>query len=175
MVTEFEELRSRLRDGLRLSRQGSYERRAPAKEAVPYLARARDGLHALLEHEPKNAEAWDLLSQAEAALLNYEPAILALERLIQISSKKDKRVLKRLAGLKQAHSEWGALPLSPAQLAALGEYLEEHGVGSQSKTLELSRRWLEQSGAHDVERVIEALGCRGAFCDFQVLQNVVRG
>jgi hypothetical protein len=137
--------------------------------------KARDGLKRLADLEPERAEVWDLLSQVEAALLNYNSAIHSLERVAALSGKRDKRLLKRLAGLRQAHAEWSDLPLSPMQTAALGKYLEACGVDSQSETLELTRRWLEEEQSVDADRVIEAFERRGAFSDFQVLNNIVSG
>ena len=59
--------------------QGSYERRAPAKKAVPFLLDARGGLRKYVKENDQDVEAWRLLSQAEECLLSYTPARTSLE------------------------------------------------------------------------------------------------
>jgi tetratricopeptide (TPR) repeat protein len=162
-----------LRTGLRLSQQGSYHRREPDAKARPYLADARDGLRELSAEDPTNAGAWRLLSQAEEALLDYGAAIDALQRALCLSETRNKRDLKRLALLREALSEWTALPLEPSQLAELGAYLREQALGPEDRSLRWTRAWLERHDIKNSDEVLRALGRRGAFSDFRVLSNIV--
>jgi hypothetical protein len=177
MSKELEDLRAVLMSGIRLSMQGSLSRRAPAKASVPNLLRAREGLREFVRDNPVSAEAWRLLSQAEECLLNYKQAITCLEKSMSLSGSRDKRSLKRLAQLRESITEWSALPLTPGQLCELGEFLVLYGANEErlGRTLDNTRRWLETKGFSNVEEIIEALGNRGGFTDFQVLYNVVRG
>ncbi len=154
--------------------QGSYERRAPAAESAPLLTRARDGLKQVTDDSPTNAHAWRLLSLAHEALLEYGAAIAALQEATTLSGQIDKRDLKRLARLREAATQWSKLPLSPGQLAALGEHLRTKlagGIGRRN--LRWTEGWLAAERIPHPERVIAALRDRGGFTDFQVLRNVV--
>jgi hypothetical protein len=124
-----------------------------------------------------SAEAWRLLSQAEECLLNYRQAVVCLEKAISLSGKRDKRMLKRLALLRESLSEWSALPLTPQQLRNLGEHLIEQGANEEwnGRSLKFTRQWLEAKQFANIEEVLEALSQRGGYTDFQVLYNVVRG
>jgi hypothetical protein len=174
---DLNELRATLANGQRLSMQGSYSRRAPAKASVPYLHSARDGLQNYVQKNPDSAEAWELLSRAEECLLNIGNAITCLEEAMALSGRRDRRSLKRLALLREAKAEWSAIPLTPDQLRELGDFLVERGAGEEQfgRTLDKTRDWLESSGLANTEAIIEALADRGGFTDFQVLYNVVRG
>ena len=97
MDDNLRELSELLRQGQKRSRQPSYRRRAPANAAIPYLRQARNGLRLIVEAQPGNAEAWQLLSQAEETLLGYRNARIALERVIALESRPNRRDLKKLA------------------------------------------------------------------------------
>lgn len=163
-----------LRQGQRLSMQGSYERRAPAAEAVPFLVQARDGLKEISIRSPLDARVWHLLSLAHEALLEYGPALAAIHEAVRLSGRKDKRDLKRIAQLRNAAAEWHEMPLSPEQLAQLGKYLRDKlAGGTGDRTLRWTQQWLSEQRVADTEKVIAALRNRGGFTDFQVLNNVV--
>ena len=169
--SQLAEAQTELALGVRLARQGSYERRAPDALAVPHLARARE----LLGNQDKNAEVLAMLSQIEECLLNYQAAVGYLERAIKVGLPRTKKVLKRLANLREQLVEWRDLGLTSEQLRALGDFLVGAGVGPANRSLHLTREWLARQSLHDPESVIRALGRRGAFSDFQVLANVVLG
>lgn len=170
-ITVLEEV---LRQGLRLSRQGSYQRRAPAADSVPFLVRARDGLQALTSQSPTNSHAWKLLSLAHEALLDYGLALNCQQEFIRQSGRSDKRELKRLALLRQVAVQWSEMPLSPVQLAELGVYLRKKLCGGMGdRTLRWTETWLAEQGIPQPERVVTALRKRGGFTDFQVFSNVV--
>lgn len=177
MIDELEDLRATLMSAIRLSMQGSYSRRAPAKSSVPYLMEARNGLRELLEREPNFAEAWELLSRAEECLLNYRQAISCLEKAMSLTGKRDKRSLKRLAQLRGSLSEWSSLPLTSVQLRDLGAYLVDHRASEEKygRTLDSTRQWLDEQGFTNAEEIIEGLRNRGGYTDFTILYNVVRG
>jgi hypothetical protein len=123
------------------------------------LETARDGLRRLLEKDRTNAEAWQLLSQAEECLLNYQEAITSLEQA------------------KESCGYWQDFPLSADQLRKLGHYLVGAGAEEEQRgrTFTFTRRWLAENKVPEPDAVIQALEKRGAFSDFQVLYNVVRG
>lgn len=174
VATRLGEIEALLVSGQRLSMQGSYERRAPAPESMSMLTRARDELKALVSALPSSAHAWQLLSNAHEALLEYGPAIAALQESIRVAGRKDKRDLKRLARLREAAAQWSRMPLSPAQLAELGAYLRDKlagGVGTRD--LRWTEAWLKETQAADADAVVRALRDRGGFSDFEVLSNVV--
>jgi hypothetical protein len=154
--------------------QSSYARRAPEESSVPCLVRARAGLRDFLLHHPHSTEGWELLSRAEECLLNYPEAIRCLREAMALSDKSDRRSLKRLALMQESMSEWSELPLTPAQLRALGEYLVKHGASEEmhGRTLEFTTNWLKDNEL-EIENVLQSLGKRGGFTDFQVLHNVV--
>lgn len=57
MSKTLQELRELLIAGQRLAMQGSYERRAPAKRAVPFLLDARSGLREYVRDHGEDATA----------------------------------------------------------------------------------------------------------------------
>lgn len=176
MVADLGQLRDALRQGQRLSGQISLERRAPAAKAVPYLKTARDGLRQYVADTPTSVAAWRLLAEAEECLLDYGAALRALQKAIELSGKRDRRDVKKLVFLQQADGKWADLGLTPAQLASLGRHLEAQlAGGTGDRSLRLTREWLAREEIAAPERVIAALDRRGAFSDFQVLYNVVRG
>lgn len=152
-------LRETLLRGIKFSMQCSLGRRAPTTKSIPLLETARDGLRRLLEKDRTNAEAWQLLSQAEECLLNYQEAITSLEQA------------------KESCGYWQDFPLSADQLRKLGHYLVGAGAEEEQRgrTFTFTRRWLAENKVPEPDAVIQALEKRGAFSDFQVLYNVVRG
>jgi len=176
MSDNLRELSELLRAGLKRSMQGSYERRAPAKEALPALRFVRRALRAFVDQEPGNAQAWGLLSQAEEALLDYQNARSALEKAINLEAKRSTKSLKRLYWLREYEAKWEALGLTPEQLAELGLYLEQSlAVSPCDHTMAHTDIWLGQLGIADPTTVKAALERRGAYCDCEVLFNVARG
>ncbi|HEV3079068.1 MAG TPA: hypothetical protein VGY66_04790 [Gemmataceae bacterium] len=157
--------------------QCSLGRRAPTTKSIPLLETARDGLRRLLEKDRTNAEAWQLLSQAEECLLNYQEAITSLEQAKRLNGSRTKKDLKRLALLKESCGYWQDFPLSADQLRKLGHYLVGAGAEEEQRgrTFTFTRRWLAENKVPEPDAVIQALEKRGAFSDFQVLYNVVRG
>src|SRR5882762_10130107 len=109
MTGELENLRRILLEGIRLSRQSSHGKRAPAREAVTLLNEAQGGLRAFVEAHPDRPEGWDLLALAEECLLDYAAARRCLERAVSLSGNRSKKMLKRLALYRQAEGEWGRL------------------------------------------------------------------
>jgi hypothetical protein len=177
MTNTLTDLKELLLQGIRKSQQGSYSRRQPSRDALPFLEDARTRLVDFVTANPNNAEAWRLLSQAQECLLRYKDAIASFTRAITIEGKRDKKDLKRLALLKESASTWEALPLSSSDLQELGEFLVAERANEESKgrSLEITQRWLSIKGHNNPEHVIEALKARGGYTDFQVLYNVVRG
>lgn len=177
MDSDLMQLREVLLQGIRLSKQRSYGRRKPASPAIPYLAEARSGLRSFVETQPNSIDAWRLLSQAEECLLHYREAIDCLQTAMRLEGKRDKRDLKRLAGLHNWVEEWQKLPLTPAELHNLGDFLVEMGCDDEAngRSLRFTREWLEKRQCDFPGTVLTALGHRGGFTDFQVLHNVVRG
>jgi hypothetical protein len=176
-MRELSSLREVLLDGIRRSKQGSYQRRAPSEESIPFLEEARSGLEEFVKGNPENAEAWRLLSQAEECLLSYRRAVSCLERAMSLEGIRKKGDLKRLALLRESLKSWEGLPLSGEELRALGDFLVFCGANEEPKgrTIENTRRWLESNSFDNVDGILEALRVRGAATDFQVLYNVVRG
>jgi len=171
---ELKSLEEMLRRGQRLSMQGSYDRKAPASEAVPFLVQARDGLKELTSRVPADVRVWQQLSLAHEALLEYGAALAAAEEAIRLSGRKDKRNLKRLAQLRESAALWNPMPLSPTQLAQLGEYLRgQLRGGTGERSLKWTESWLAEQRIPESDKVIAALRNRGGFTDFEVLANVV--
>jgi hypothetical protein len=174
MSANLKELARLLHEGLICTGQTSLRRRAPRPEALPLLQRARHGLRLAVEDEPGNIEAWRLLSQAEEMLLEYGRARVALEKVLVLAPRRDRRDLKRLALLQESETWWGGLGLTPLQLAGLGDHLAK-GLYSTpcDDTPRITRAWLQSSGIANPDPIIEALGERGGFCDCEVLFNIV--
>jgi hypothetical protein len=170
-------LREVLLHGIRLSMQGSYARRRPAKRAIPILEDGRRRLRRFVQDDPSNAEAWRLLSQAEECLLNYPEGIRCLEHAITLSKTRSKKDLKRLALLKAAATEWRNLPLNPRELQELGDFLVRSGVEDEARgrTFRFTRQWLHDRNFENTEAVLAALRSHGGHTDFQILANIVRG
>lgn len=172
---ERERLRATLINGLNLSMQGSLGRRAPAPAAIPSLTEARSGLEEYTCRYPDDPAGWRLLSQAQEALMDYRRAIQSLERALRNSPDRSKRDLKKLAALRESFGEWSDLHLTPEDVAELGQYLREKlGPGTGDRELTWTRAWLE-GRFDDPEPALEGLERRGAYSDWQVLNNIVRG
>jgi hypothetical protein len=174
MSKNLAELQGILIEGQRRSMQGSYMRRNPAPGAIPFLLEVRSGLKEYVEAHETEAQAWRLLSQAEECLLNYAAARRCLEKAVTLSERKDKKDLKRLALLKEYESQWADLNLTPTQLAELGNHLRarlsEQGC---DHTFRFTQEWLQASNVGKTKGVMDALRNRGAYCDCEVLNNVV--
>jgi hypothetical protein len=95
---------------------------------------------------------------------------------MRLEGSRSKRDLKRLALLDEAAKQWESLPLSPDELRQLGDFLRASGADNptRGRALEFTEQWLRMS-AIPVDAAIEAFGRSGAFTDFQVLNNIVRG
>jgi tetratricopeptide (TPR) repeat protein len=168
------DLQNQLIQGQKLSMQGSYQRRAPAKKAIPYLLSARKGLKEYVKQNADNALAWRLLSQAEEYLLNYNAALYSLEKAIELEGK-DRKDLKRLAMLKEYGGQWNELNMSSEQLESLGAYLEKkiESYGCDH-TLTYTKEWLDSNIPKGKKsKAIKAIQNQGGFCDCEVLMNVI--
>jgi hypothetical protein len=176
MQHDVDKLAELLREGQRRSKQGSYQRRMPAEDALPNILEARRRLRRMASDVSANAQVWRLLSQAEEMLLAYRGARLALEHALQLEGSKDKKDLKRLAVLREGERTWRELSLSPEQLRDLGSHLEATLAGSPcDHTSRVTRAWLESQGLATDGKVLNALRDRGGYCDCEVLTNVVVG
>lgn len=178
MSNALDDLEATLLEGLRLSGQGSYARRAPAAPAVPHLSRARAGLRQFVNTHADDARAHRLLSLAEEAFLSYGAARAALARAMELSGGGDERDHKRLAMLREAGDEWAALAITPDELKELGAFLEAKlDRGETDRSLRWTEAWLRDHGRDDaaLAQIRAALDDRGAFSDLQVYENVTRG
>jgi len=176
MQPDVEKLAEVLREGQRRSKQGSYERRMPADDAMPYILEARRGLRRIAADGSASARVWRLLSQAEEMLLAYRGARLALEQALQLEGSKYKRDLTRLAVLREGEQTWRELALSPQQLRDLASYLETKLAESPcDHTPRVTSAWLEAHGLAAGGKVLNAFRDRGGYCDCEVLTNVVVG
>lgn len=98
-----DEIQNVLDEGMRLSRQTSLDRQAPASNAIAVLDKARLQLRKCVEaNEKLNPRAWRMLSLAEETLLAYPRAIAALERALALEGHRPQQDLKRLAALREA-------------------------------------------------------------------------
>jgi len=175
MDDNLRELSELLRQGQKRSGQPSYRRRAPANAATPYLLQARNGFRLIVEQQPGNAEAWRLLSQAEENLLGYRNARIALERVIALELRPNRRDLKKLALLRECETWWDGLGLTPEQLSDLECHLEQTLPASPcDHTMRHTKMWLDHCGLLNPDRIREALEHRGGNCDCEVLHNVAR-
>ncbi|WP_277585232.1 DUF2695 domain-containing protein [Psychrobacillus antarcticus] len=173
-MEKLEALKETLIEGQKLSMQGSWDRRAPAKKAVPFLLEARRGLKDYVVENETIPLAWRLLSQAEECLLNYNNAIYCLERAMELD-KKNQKDLKRLFLLKDYGGMWNELNLSPEQLESLGIFLDEKlNADDCDHSLKLTKSWLEDNiPKSKLSKIVKALKNQGGFCDCEVLSNVV--
>jgi tetratricopeptide (TPR) repeat protein len=168
------DLQNQLIQGQKISMQGSYQRRAPAKKAIPYLLSARKGLNEYVKQNADNVLAWRLLSQAEEYLLNYNAALYSLQKVIELGVN-DRKDLKRLAMLKEYGGQWQELNMSPNQLESLGTYLEgKIDAYGCDHTLTHTKEWLDENIPKSKKsKVTRAMQNQGGFCDCEVLMNVI--
>ncbi|MHA7098801.1 DUF2695 domain-containing protein [Priestia aryabhattai] len=173
-MNNLSELRIELVKGQKLAMQGSYQRRAPLKKAIPHLLVARKGLKDYVTQYPTNALAWQLLSEAEQYLLNYNEALTTLQNVLSLGDK-DKKLLKRLAMLTEYGSRWQELEMTSEQLESLEIYLQEKlELYGCNHTLIYTREWLDINVLSSKKsKVVRALQNQGGFCDCEVLMNVV--
>ncbi|UOY92405.1 DUF2695 domain-containing protein [Ectobacillus sp. JY-23] len=173
-MNNLEELQQLLIEGQKLSMQGAYQRRAPAKKAIPYLLKARTGLKVYVEHEPNQALAWHLLSQVEEYLLNYNAAIFSLQKALELGGR-NRKDLKRLAMLKEYGGQWQELNMSPEKLESLGVYLQNKiEFFGCDHTLTYTKEWLDENVPKSRKsKVVRAIQNQGGFCDCEVLMNVM--
>jgi uncharacterized protein DUF2695 len=175
-MSELDNLRQILLNGQRLSMQGSYQRRKPAEKALPYLNEAREGLAAFVHEDKTNAEGWRLLSLAEECLLHYRAAVWCLKRAMELSGRREKKDLKRLALLEECAGQWSRLRLTPTELSELGDYLvarlAEWGC---DRSLRFTRQWLAEAGIQSSESALDAIVDRGGYCDCEALSYVMKG
>lgn len=169
------EINKVLVEGLKRSKQGSYERRAPSNKSLPYLGKALSGLVQYTRDHPDCADAWRMRSLAEESLLRYGAAVSSLDRALSFSPQRPPKDLKRLALLKEYASKWRALMLDPLQLVELGEYLVRTlAIEPCDHRHSQTRKWLENAGVNDAEQVLKAIENFGGYCDCEVLNNVVK-
>lgn len=173
-MTTVADLRSQLIAAQKLTGQSSYERRAPSPKAIPALLKAKTDIQAFLLLHENEAQAHRLLSTVQECLLNYPGARASLELAIQLSSQRDAKDLKRLALLKEYEKKWAELPISPAELASLGSFLE-HALSKQrcDHSLEQTRGWLSEHSPTKMDSKLKAIRHWGGYCDCEVLYNVV--
>jgi hypothetical protein len=173
---ELNELRETLFNGICLSKQSSYGRRAPSSDAIPFFQHAWDGLHTYVNAYPNDADGWSLLSQTEECLLHYDEARKCLERSMDLTGRRSQHDLKKLALYDQMAKEWSGLMLTPSQLGELGEYLRRHlTTRSKERSFKWTEKWLREHGFTDSTKVIESIRAKGAFDDFRVADNLARG
>ena len=176
MATELEQLRAVLLRGIRESKQSAYGRRAPAPESLSELNEARDGLRCLAESTPPDPDVWRLLAQAEECFLNYSEARRCLEQARVLSKTRSRTDLKKLALYTEMEKQWVALRLSAVQLRSLGDYLRRKPQSAlRARGLTWTETWLREQHFDNIDEILESLKQRGAFTDFQVLENLVRG
>lgn len=176
MSDEPARLQKLLETGQRLSLQGSYERRAADKKAMPYLLNCRTGLRKYVREHPDTVDAWYALSLAEECLLNFPAARQSLEQYLALGGERSKKLLKRLANLKQYEKKWSELMLNPVQLESLGVFLERELAKSNcDHSNRLTEAWLTDHLKTKPALILEALKRYGGYCDCEVLLNVVAG
>jgi tetratricopeptide (TPR) repeat protein len=150
--------------------QGNHRRRLPAASALPFVEDAKRQLLRITEEEPRNAEAWALLSQAHEALLEYSKALAALKRAALLMTP-DHRALKARARLEEASGFWKKLSLTPAQASELRAFLLS-GAASASD-LSGTLTWLRSAHHPRPDAVLEAMHEFGAMDDVQAAENVL--
>jgi tetratricopeptide (TPR) repeat protein len=169
-------IRRLLNKGLGLSKQGSYQRRAPSQSAVPFLRQARCELEAWIEQNGEFVEALRLLALADEALLDYRSAVRCLEKVIALSGRNDRKDLKRLAACREASRMWRMLALNPDELRALGRYLRDKLLDSApERSLRWTETWVSENRPIDKNEVLAGIQELGHFSDYQVLHNLVPG
>jgi hypothetical protein len=97
------------------------------------------------------------LAEAEECLLAYGAALTALEKGRSLKAEDDRRILKRLARLREYQTKWDAFPLTPGQLASLGLFLSEVlAVSRCDHTHRHTTRWLVLRKIGEAARVLES-------------------
>lgn len=172
---ELERIRETLINGLRLSKQGSYSRRAPAAEALPYLREACSALTHFLQKHPANADAWKLLALGYEAQLDYSRSVHALQNYFELAPNASKDDYKRLDRCRQYLQEWNSLGLTPDALEELGKHLRSANKTEPGRDFKHTMTWVRETGHDDPEAVLQGLRDWGTFDDWQVLQNVIVG
>jgi len=174
MKDDLDRIRGLLREGLNLSQQGSYGRRAPSPKALPLLRQARDDLEAWVAQNGENVEALRSLALAEEALLNYDGAAHLLQKVISLSPQADRKDLKRLAACREAGHLWSQLALSPRELAELGLYLKGKLLDNvPERSLRWTETWLHQTKPDEKQAILASIRRLGYFSDYDVLHNLV--
>jgi hypothetical protein len=166
-------LTAELHNAMAMSRQGSYERRMPAAEALPKLRHVLKGLRVLVRVDP-GVKAWRALALAEEALLHYPAAVIALESAMALSAPVDRKDLKRLAQLREYAAKWHSLGLSAPVLQDLGRFLESTlAMHPCDHSHRHTTTWLSENGITAPRKAIEGMKKAGGYCDCEVLLNVV--
>lgn len=173
-MDNLEVLKNELIKGQKLAMQGSYERKEPAKKAIPYLLKVKKGLYEYIKLDSDNALAWRLLSQCEECLLNYQGAISSLQKAMSLD-KGNKKDLKKLALLKECNVRVEELKLSVEQLNSLERYLQENMKAKGcDHSLTYTKNWLNRCIPKSMHSyIIRALRNRGGYCDCEVLMNII--
>jgi hypothetical protein len=167
-------LREVLIEGQKRSMQGTYQRRAPAKKAVPFLNEALIGLRNYIISHGESAEAWKLLSLAEEVFLHFTAARVALEKSLALQPQRDRKDLQRLAKLKESEKRKADLILPTDKLAELKRHLDEKlGIVGCRHNLQLTHDWLSALKDCQVEAVLDAFRNYGGYCDCEVAVNVL--
>ena len=165
-----------LREVHAVSGQGSYERRAPSREARIGFLRVRRSLREILSCEPGNIRALQLLASAEEGLLNYPAAVAALEQVLRLNPAPERRVLKQLARVSEYARAWKDLKLSPNELEELGNHLRKQlALFRCDETTRLTEQWIRQRRPRKLQLILRGLQSHGGYCDCEVLANVVIG
>ena len=156
---------------------GRYRRRANSAEATRRLIELGSRVDDVLELNPDDPQALDLRALLFENLLDFENAILCLQRVADTAGKPDRKLLKRIAALKAEQDFWEALGLTPFQLEQLAQYLSERypRFGETDDPFRFTREWLANNYASDWMFVLDALPALGANNDSQVLANVCDG
>ena len=176
MSEDLNAIKAELRQALKVTHQGSYNRRASSKRAIPLLARLRTELASWIEHRGETAEALRLLALAEEALLNYEAAVVLLEKIVRLGPRASQKDLKRLAACRQASQMWHKLRLTPDELNELGRYLKDKLLDTaEERSLRWTENWLSDNRPQDQETILDSIRELGFFSDYQVLHNLIPG
>lgn len=161
-----------------LAQQGVYARRLPSEEAISIFEGVKEWLVLRLAERPQSPELLDWLSQVHECLLEYQASRSCLLRAIELGLPKSRKIATRLYRLQRAEAEWLSLNLSPVELKSLGEYLMELCTNIDLQRLasrDRTEQWILLNCPERRDRVLKGLDSRGAYSDWQVLMNVVRG
>lgn len=175
---DIDEVRRQLVLARQLARQGSYQRRLPSPAGTAQLGRIEEWCRARLREVPTDWQALDAMAHVRECLLDYVSSEEYLDQAVRAGLPNTRKVKRRLLHIRQAAQEWRDLGLSPAQLDELGAYLEGcHAWESLARERSRARTdsWLDANCPATAAEVRAALDRRGAFSDWQVLANVVKG